>query len=315
MVRLLCAALVAVAALGADLRYELSGHLVPQSTAVVSLYGVRDPYTASTRAGFNGRFRFRKLRPGAYTVVVYIPQRGVARMTTEVGPGTADARRRVELELKFEDADFEISDVMLRRHSISVKQARIPERAYREYNAALKELSKPDIEAAEERLRKAVEIAPQFSTAWNHLGTIAYQSKRYERAEECFREALEQDPKAFEPLVNLGGVLLTRRKIDEALTHNLDAVLMRPNDALANSQLGMTYFALGTLDLAAKYLAQASRLDPAHFSHPQLMLAEIQYRRGDPRAAADSLADFLKYHPDYPQAARLAAAIADLRKK
>jgi len=72
--------------------------------------------------------------------------------------------------------------------------------------------------------------------------TIAYQTRKFDRAEECFRQALDLNPAAFEPLVNLGGVLVTMHKLDEAADYNLRAVLARPNDALANSQLGQTYF-------------------------------------------------------------------------
>ena len=101
-------------------------------------------------------------------------------------------------------------------------------------------------------LERAVAIAPQFANAWNNLGTIAYQTQKYSRAEECFREALEQDPDSYEPLVNLGGVLINLHKLDEAWSYNVNAVLARPNDALANAQLGMTYFESGAPELAEK---------------------------------------------------------------
>ncbi len=158
-----------------------------------------------------------------------------------------------------------------------------------------------------------MQLAPQFSGAWNYLGTIAYQGHDYPRAESCFRKALAADPKAFEPLVNLGGVLVNLQKLDEALSYNRHAVLARPGDALANSQLGMNYFYLGKLDLSQKYLTVAAKLDPSHFSHPQLLLAEIYYRRQERSAAADELAEFLRYHPDWPEAARIHERISWLR--
>ena len=102
-------------------------------------------------------------------------------------------------------------------------------------------------------------------------------------------------------------------KFEEALKYNLYAALTHPNDALANSQLGISYFYLDKLDLAQKYLTAAKRIDPAHFSHPQLTLAEIHLRRGDNAAAADALEDFLAHHPDYPTAARIRETIEKLR--
>jgi tetratricopeptide (TPR) repeat protein len=83
------------------------------------------------------------------------------------------------------------------------------------------------------------------------------------------------------------------------------AVAMRPNDALAHSQLGMNYFELGNPDLSVKHPERARAIDPAHFSHPQLLLAEIHLRRGEKSEAVDVLEEFLRYHPDWPQAARM----------
>jgi Tfp pilus assembly protein PilF len=170
------------------------------------------------------------------------------------------------------------------------------------------------VEAAEKHLEHAVELAPQFAMAWNTLGTMAYQTRRFALAEQRFRQALKQDPTAYEPLVNLGGVLVTVHKLDEALEVNVHAALTRPGDALANSQLGMTYFELGQFDAAVKYLERARTLDPAHFSHPQLFLAEIHLRRGEKREAALVLEEFLEHHPDYPQAAIVRQNIVELRQ-
>jgi tetratricopeptide (TPR) repeat protein len=303
-----------LAFLAAPAVYDLNGRLDPPAPASVSVFRVASPFTSSTLSDDAGRFTFRKLEPGAYTVSVFIPAQGEARQTIEVGPSTADARQRVSLTIRLKDSDFVYADPMRRRHSVSTKQLAIPDKAAREYQEAQKDLARHDAESATRHLERAVELAPQFAMAWNNLGTIAYQTQKYPRAEECFREALRQDPAAYEPLVNLGGVLINLHKLDEAYDHNLHAVLTRPNDALANAQLGMTYFGLKTLDLAEKYFRRAVELDPAHFSHPQLFLAEIHLGRGDTRAAADDLENFLQHHPDWPQAARMREQIAEWRR-
>jgi tetratricopeptide (TPR) repeat protein len=291
----------------------LSGRLVPEARALVSLFGATAPFQAQSVTDSSGRYRFRNLRAGDYTIAVYVPGRGEARLTTEVGRGTADAHRRVTLDLHFKDSDFVLNDA-LRRNSVSTRQLAIPDAALRDYEEAAKDLEKHEVDSAVKRLEHAVNLAPQFADAWNTLGTIAYQTQQFDRAEKCFRTALEQDPRAYEPLVNLGGVLLDTHKVEEALTYNQEAVLDRPNDALANSQLGLTYFTIGNYDLAVKYLEIARRIDPAHFSHPQLVLAEIHLRRGENREAADVLEDFVRHHPDFPTADKIRENIVKLRK-
>jgi hypothetical protein len=91
-------------------------------------------------------------------------------------------------------------------------------------------------------------------------------------------------------------------------------VLRRPNDALAQSQLGLTYLMLNELELAEKHLLLARKLDAGHFSHPQLHLAEVHLRRKEFRRAADQLDDFLRHHPDWPAAAKMRQAIEEWRR-
>jgi tetratricopeptide (TPR) repeat protein len=311
---LLALLLVHATGLAGEIQYEVSGRIARMASVSVSLYGVASPFTAATLSDGAGRFRFKNVRQGAYTIAVFSPANGEARQTIEVGPSTADDRHRVVLELKFQDSDFVLEAAVRRRHTISAKQLSVPDKALREYEDAQKDLARRDVEAATRHLERAVEIAPQYSVAWNNLGTIAYQTRNFLRAEECFREALEADPEAFEPLVNLGGVLVNLRKLDDAWKYNLHAVLVRPADALANSQLGMTYMELGKPELAEKYFVQAVKSDPAHFSHPQLFLAEIHLRRGERHRAAEDLESFLKHHPDWPQAEKMRQTIEDFRR-
>ncbi len=313
MFRSACSALLAVAVFAADPQYELSGKFTPEGAAYVSLYATSHPFATSTES-LGNRFSFKKLEPGAYTLAVFMPGRGEVRQTVEVGPSTADARGRVQLDLKFKDEDFVVRDALRQRHTVSATRLTVPERAVREYQDAQKDLSRHDVDGATKHLERAVEIAPQFSNAWNNLGTIAYQTQNYRRAAECFRAAMKADPTAYEPLVNLGGVLVNLHELDEAWELNVAAVLARPNDPLAHSQLGMTYFGIGQMELAEKHFREASRLDPAHFSHPQLFLAEIHLRRGDRRAAAEDMEEFLKYHPDWPQAVKMRETIAQLKQ-
>ena len=304
-----CAVLSLVcAAVASGAIFEMSGRIEPPYRATVTLFGSTTPYTNSVLSDIRGRFRFAGLQPGAYTVSVFVPGRGEIRRTVEVGAGTADPNGRLELTMQFEETKATPD-----RGKVSARDLSIPRSAVKEYEAAQKVLSKRDVGKAIQHLEKAVGIAPGFAQAWNNLGTIAYHNDRYEDAERYFRKGLEADPSAYEPLVNLGGVLINLNRLDEAYTYNLHAALTRPNDALANAQLGMTYAGLGKPKLAEKYLLEATRLDPAHFSHPQLLLAEIYLREKRLSEAADQLDSFLAIHPDWPEARQVREGIARLR--
>jgi thioredoxin-like negative regulator of GroEL len=335
MLRFLVPWLAAAAAFAAAPapRYELSGQIVPRSGvllprsgigvtrwgaffpragASVSLFGTQTPFTASGLADVNGRFKLKRLKPGLYTLAIVIGRRETRR-TVEVGPSLADQKGRVAVKIELHEDDF-VPALSSGFNKVWAKQLSVPPPAFREYRDAQKDLAREDVASAVKRLEHAVDMAPQFAAAWNTLGTIAYQSAKYDRAEECFREALAQDPQSYEALVNLGGVLVTLRKLDEGMKYNLQAVLTRPNDPLANSQLGMAYFMLKQDDLAAKYLEHSRQLDPASFTYPQLLLSEIRFRQGDREAAAEALEDFLTHHPDWPQSAKTRETIVWLRE-
>jgi len=299
----------------AERKLELRGRIdPPPHKAVVTIQGVKTPFTATTLSDSSGRFRFGQLPVGAYTIVVFASGQGEVRQTVEVSPSFADTKGRVEVTISLGTSSSGPSELVERQSKVSVRELAIPDQAWDAYAEALKNLGQHDVDSAIRNLQRAVERAPQFSAAWNHLGTIAYQSGKFQEAEKYFREALKYEPGSFAPLVNLGGALTSQGKFAEALEYNQRAVRDRPDDALANSQLGANYFYLGDHEKALGYLQAAKRLDPSHFSRPQLLLAEIYLRRLDRLNAMRELEDFLARHPDAPNAAKVRELVDGLKK-
>jgi tetratricopeptide (TPR) repeat protein len=289
--------------------FTVEGRFQPPAAGAVTLDAATNPFTTSALSDAGGRFRFRKIPAGTHTLSIFVPNRGELRKTVVVTTSTADSKRRVRLEFDMHEATLERESAL----GVSVRALSISEKAKAEFREALKKLSRNDVAQAEAHLEKAIEISPQFAEAWNRLGTIAYQTQRYALAEERFRKALEVDSEAYAPLVNLGGVPINLERFEDAERYNRLAVLRQPDDALAHSQLGMALLYLGKLDEAEKPLREAIRLDPAHFSHPQIHLAEVMIRKGKPLETAQLLEDFLKQHPDSPGAKEILAKIAQLR--
>jgi Tfp pilus assembly protein PilF len=312
MLRILATFLLAAAAFASEPLFDLRGRVRPAGHVYVSLFGADKPFDTWTFT-IDGRFGFHKLLPGTYTLAVLSRGRAEVRRTVEVGPGTGGSKRRVEVDIELSPADINFAEAT-REHTVSARVLAIPDRALHDFEEARKALSRRDADAAVRHLERAVETAPQFAAAWNELGTVAYQTGKFARAEECFKRALTEDPHAYEPLVNLGGVEVTLRKTERALDYNIQAVLERPKDALAQAQLGMAYMQAGNDDLSLKHLEIARGLDPAHFTHPQLLIAEIHVRRDDRAAAAADLEDFLKLHPDWPNTAAVRQIIDRLRQ-
>jgi len=278
-------------------------------TPVVFLHHALTPFIVNTSPGRDGRFKFKNLLPGMYTMVIDVPRRGEVARTVEVTESFADDMGRI-----FTEVLFEKYEPARERQVVSTVALSIPEKARREFEKAQQRLARNDVKGAVGHLKKAVEISPQFAAALNHLGTIAYQSRQYALAEEYFRDALAQDPEAYDPLVNLGGALLSQQKYKESLPVNLDAVSVKPDDPLAHSQLGQSYYRLGQIEKAERHLKQAKALDPGHFSLPQLYLMEIYGKKGNAAAAIAEAEEFLRLHPDSALAPRLRGLLESARR-
>jgi tetratricopeptide (TPR) repeat protein len=298
-------------------RFELVGIVLrsdgqpfPQVTPLVFLDSASSPFTKRGSADPTGEFRFKGIPTGTYTLIIHVPRAGESRRTVEVGPSVADSKGRIRVEVRLERSLSQDNE-----HLISATRLALPAEAKDQYLRAMAQLESDDVQGAIASLQKATEIAPRFPEAWNHLGTIAYTTRRYEDAERYFRSALEQDPDAYDPLVNLGGTLIALRRLEESLTLNQRAVRLKPEDPLAHSQLGMSYYHLEQYAQAEEQLRLAKSLDPGHFTFPQLLLASIYARRNERAEAIRELEDFLKLHPDSERVPRVRAQIRALREE
>jgi tetratricopeptide (TPR) repeat protein len=290
-------------------RIELpDGRIETRVRPRVFLQAIKTIFYDRTEADRDWTFRFSNVEAGKYTVFAIAPGLGSLKKTLVIGESQADGRGRIEITLTLLASSADSAEV-------STVTLGIPKEATREYRKALDSLGKQDREAAIRHLEKAVRLAPQFADAWNRLGTISYKAQEYPNAERYFREAMEQDPTSYAPLVNLGAALLSQGKLHDALTVNLEAVERQSDDPLAHAQLGGTYFALGELDQAERHLKTAKMKDEKHFSNPQLMLARIYVQQENYSAVIEELEEFLRLHPDYPESEKLQQVIEVTREK
>jgi len=301
---------------GAERLFELAGKVTRSdgkpwrnTQPVIFLQSVLTPFNVRSLADPDGNYKFKNVRPGIYSLIVAVPLIGEMNRTIEIGPSVADSKGRVTHNVTFDQKPDSTAK------TISAVALSISDSAKAEYRKAQDCLARHDTAGAVAHLKKAVALAPQFSVALNNLGTISYQAKNYGEAADYFRQALKQEPNDYAPLVNLGGALLSTGKVQESLEYNLLAVKARPDDALAHAQLGQSYFFLGRLDMAEVELKKSKALDPAHFSYPQLVLAELYVQQQKPSLAVMELEEFLKLHPDSDRAPKLRILLEKLRGK
>ncbi len=294
--------------------YQLEGKLLqedgrPFRTGIPEAYlrSVSDVLEKQTLVGPGGAFKFKKLIPGVYNLVLSVPGHGQARYTVEIGPTFANQNRKIQSVFYFEPRNrVPVS------HTVDAGQLSVPRKASDLFLKARKVLGKGNADEAKKLLLRAVLVAPHFAAAWNFKGTIEYRTGQYAEAESSFRKALEHTPSSYPPLVNLGAAFLSLGKLEEAIATNQKAVEAQPGDPLAHSQLGQCYYYQGRLIQAEEHLKEAKLLDPRHFSFPQLFLADIYRLKNNAAARRAELEEFLQYHPDDNSAPEVRKMLQDM---
>ena len=103
---------------------------------------------------------------------------------------------------------------------------------------------------AEECFRKAVEINPKYAIAYRSLAWLKYQQGDYSSVLDWARKSLQLAPTAVEALLLIGLCHTYERKYAAAMAALQRATEISPDYGRAYYNLGLVYMKLGVLDLA-----------------------------------------------------------------
>jgi tetratricopeptide (TPR) repeat protein len=118
------------------------------------------------------------------------------------------------------------------------------------------------------------------------LGSVYERQKKYDQAEQMFRQVLQQDPNNGMTLNYLGYMLADRNAhLEEALTLIKKALTLEPQNAAYLDSLGWAYFRLGNFDQAEENLRKAAEKTP-NDATVQDHLGELYARTGRLKLAA-----------------------------
>jgi tetratricopeptide (TPR) repeat protein len=146
-------------------------------------------------------------------------------------------------------------------------------------------------DAAREHFERAVELEPNFTSAYGALGQLEMLRNDPAKAEHYFKIGLRADENNARLTANLGGVYLAQNDYDRAIQYLTRAVELDPNDANAYASLGRAYLGRGLVSFAEQALAKALALDPK-LGAARRLLGEAQFKQGrhdDARATFEAL--------------------------
>jgi tetratricopeptide (TPR) repeat protein len=136
----------------------------------------------------------------------------------------------------------EIQDMFLRAVQFEENQATIPQ--------------------AMEMYQEILAIRPAHAPALINLGTIHYNLRRFELAEEYYRKATIADPEYALAFFDLGNVLDEMQQLTEATAAYQKAVSLVPHYADAHYNLALAYERQGQRRRALRHWLAYVRLDP-----------------------------------------------------
>jgi tetratricopeptide (TPR) repeat protein len=122
------------------------------------------------------------------------------------------------------------------------------------------------------------------AAAAQKVGTLLAQGQseldagRLDRAEDLFRQAIDQDPESSLAHTRLGGIALLRRDYSHAIERFQRALLLKGNNSGAFIGMALGYLHLGQYALARAALKEAERLDGSRKQEIDQLLAWIDQR-------------------------------------
>jgi hypothetical protein len=140
------------------------------------------------------------------------------------------------------------------------------------------------LDAAEEVLGLAVDLAPSFVPALFSRGRVLQDLKRATEAEALYRRCVEAAPDFAEAWNNLGNILREDYRLTEACDCFRQAIAARPDFAYAHYHLGVALGlagdATGALDSLDRALTLAPDLVDARYIGAQIRMSFGDFTRG-----------------------------------
>lgn len=135
-------------------------------------------------------------------------------------------------------------------------------------------------------------------------GSRFLERRKFERAIESMRQAMEIEPSRLDGRLNLGAALYLSGQLEEAITHLKYVLAFEPQNTMALLNLSACYDGLGELDASIetleKIVADRPEWKDAHYN-----LAVAYYKKKRFQSAVKALKAELKLNPDHEAARTL----------
>jgi tetratricopeptide (TPR) repeat protein len=171
-----------------------------------------------------------------------------------------------------------------------------------------------DFPQAIDHYKKANELAPRYSPAYNILGYAYRQNADYANAEKAFQKYIELIPKDPNPYDSYGELLLKEGKFDDSITQYRKALAIDPNFLASHQGIAADLIYMGKPDEAAAELDNITR-KARNDGERRLALFALTVLHVDGGKTAKALADVDKQYALGEKTKDVPAMAGDLQLK
>ncbi|HTG17509.1 MAG TPA: tetratricopeptide repeat protein [Blastocatellia bacterium] len=137
----------------------------------------------------------------------------------------------------------------------------------------------------------------EMSHLWIQVLPRAREDVRIILQEALMRQRLKKYPADFSAHFNLGSILLSQAKPQEAISHFREALRAKPDDAVAHTNLGAALQSIDKLEEADSHFREALRIRPDYIN-ARYNLGNLLLSKGNPEEAIIQFNEVLRGQPD-----------------
>ena len=267
---------------------------------------------ARTWTNQDGKYVFNGVGNGTYTLTV--------EAGDEYDPTSLSQRVEVSQPRSAPPQTFYV-DIRLRWQGnsapkpavVDVDLAKAPTKAQQNYLDARDATAKGDLQAAVNKLLKAIEEYPEFALAHLDLGIAYMNLNKLEEADKHLSLAYDLKPGSYEPLANLGIVLNRTKKYGEAEAVIRFALKIKDDSAIMHFYLGRALAGQNKLDEAESEFRKALTMGGAQMVEAHRALANLYLHRKEDEKALSELEAYLAANPKAPDASKLRETMQQIK--
>ncbi|MGH9874260.1 MAG: tetratricopeptide repeat protein [Pyrinomonadaceae bacterium] len=280
----------------------------------ITLLGENYQTIRTVFADSSGRFQFRNLGEGTYTVRVEPAGTPYEEESQKIELQTLSPRRSATEEPWFIDFRLRRKAQPRVTHGVVFVQE-VPTGAKELYERGQSSFRDQKPELGIPALKKAIEIFPDYFLALELLGTEYVKSGEYEQALSILTHAVQVNPDAAKCLYALGFACLKSNRSVEAIEWLQKAADKDPKNPNVYMMLGLAHGNIGTLSEAETSFRKAYVLGKSEVAEVHWYLAGIYDKQKKFSEAARELELYLKEAKNLRDKNQIRGMIERLRAK